>query len=147
MMSRWYLFFVALLIAGPLWLWASRQPVTANPGDLSPEPAIGRLAPDFTLQTAEGETMQLSALPGKPVVVNFWATWWGPCQREMPALQEAAKRYDGEVAFVSVDQGETAKVVNDYLKQLGVDFTISLDSDMKVGDRYQVQGMPTTFFV
>jgi thiol-disulfide isomerase/thioredoxin len=146
-MNRWYLFFVALLVAGPLWLWTSRLPVTANPGDLSPAPAIGRVAPDFTLQTPDGETVHLAQLRGKPVVINFWATWCGPCQREMPALQTASQHYAGQVAFVGVDQGETAKEVTDFLKPLGVNFTISLDSDVKVGDAYQIQGMPTTFFI
>jgi len=146
-MNRWYLFFVALLIAGPFWLWTSRLPVTANPGELTPAPAVGRVAPDFTLKTVEGETVQLSALRGKPVVLNFWATWCGPCQREMPSLQTASQRFAGQVNFVGVDQGETPQVVMDYLKELGVDFTTSLDTDMKVGDTYQVKGMPTTFFV
>jgi len=146
-MNRWYLFFVTLLIAGPLWLWTSRLPVVANPGDLTPEPAIGRIAPDFTLKTPNGDTVRLATLRGKPVVVNFWATWCGPCQREMPALQSASQHYAGQVTFVGVDQGETPKEVTDYLQPLGVNFTISLDSDTKVGDRYQIQGMPTTFFI
>lgn len=146
-MNRWYLFFVALLVAGPLWLWTSRLPVTANPEDLTPEPALGRPAPDFTLTTVAGETLQLSELRGQPVVLNFWATWCGPCQREMPALQAASQRYEGEVAFIGVDQGESQAVVAKYIDDLGVTFAVPLDNDMKVGDRYQVQGMPMTFFV
>src|SRR3954447_23590812 len=138
-MNRWYLFFVALLIAGPLWLWASRLPVTANPGELTPQPAVGRAAPDFTLKTADGQSVQLSTLRGRPVVINFWATWCGPCQREMPALQTASQQFGDQVTFVGVDQGETPQVVSDYIKKLGVGFTIALDSDMKVGDNYQVK--------
>jgi thiol-disulfide isomerase/thioredoxin len=146
-MNRWYAFFVILIVAGPVWLWTSRLPVTANPGTLSPEPAVGRLAPDFTLTTSSGETVQLSALRGKPVVINFWATWCGPCQREMPALQTAAQRFADDVVFVGVDQGETADVVEPFLQQFGVTFTVPLDGDMSVGNRYQIIGMPTTFFV
>jgi cytochrome c biogenesis protein CcmG/thiol:disulfide interchange protein DsbE len=146
-MNRWYLFFVALLVAGPFWLWTTRLPFTANPEALTPEPALGRPAPDFTLTTVAGETLQLSELRGQPVVLNFWATWCGPCQREMPALQAASQRFAGEVAFVGVDQGESQAVVAEYIDNLGVTFTVPLDSDMAVGDRYQVQGMPMTFFV
>jgi thiol-disulfide isomerase/thioredoxin len=146
-MNRWYLFFVALLIVGPVWLWTSRLPVTANPGELSPEPAIGRSAPDFTLTMVDGETLQLSALRGQPVVLNFWATWCGPCRNEMPALEAASQRFAAQVAFVGVDQGEPSDVVAEYLQELGISFLIPLDSDMSVGDRYQIRGMPTTFFV
>lgn len=146
-MNRWYLLFVALLIAGPVWLWTSRLPAEATSGQLSAEPAVGRVAPDFTLPTVTGESVQLSALRGKPVVLNFWATWCGPCQREMPALEAASQHYAGDVVFLGVDQGEELAVVAKYLDELGITFTVPLDSDMEVGDRYQVRGMPTTFFI
>lgn len=146
-MNRWYLFFVALMIAGPLWLWTSRLPVAATEQTLSPEPAVGRVAPDFTLTTVTGETVQLSALRGQPVVLNFWATWCGPCQREMPALEASSQRFAGQVVFLAVDQGESQEVVQSYLDELGITFAVPLDTEMSVGDRYQVLGMPTTFFV
>jgi thiol-disulfide isomerase/thioredoxin len=146
-MNRWYLFFVALLIAGPAWLWTSRLPVTANPGELSPEPAVGRVAPDFALPTVAGETLELSALRGKPVVLNFWATWCGPCRREMPALEAASQRFADHVVFVGVDQGEPHEIVAQYLEEMGVTFVVPLDSHMTVGDRYNVRGMPTTYFI
>ena len=74
-MNRWYLFFVALLIAGPAWLWTSRLPVTANPGELSPEPAVGREAPDFTLPDLEGRQHSLSDYRGRKVFLASWASW------------------------------------------------------------------------
>lgn len=146
-MNRWHLFFVILLIVGPIWLWTSRTPVTAHSESLTPEPAVGRPAPDFTLPTVEGETLQLSSLRGQPVVLNFWATWCGPCQREMPALEAAAQRFAGEVVFLGVDQGESQEEVVAYLEQLGVSFPVPLDADMAVGDRYNIRGMPTTYFI
>ena len=146
-MSRWYLFFVALLIAGPAWLWSSRLPVEADAEALSSQPAVGRIAPDFKLTTVDGETVQLSALRGKPVVLNFWATWCGPCQREMPSLQMASQRFEGQVEFLGIDQGEPLEVVSEYLDTYRISFTVPLDTDQAVGDRYQVRGMPTTFFV
>src|SRR5215203_2950684 len=146
-MNRWYLAFVTLLIVGPFWLWTSRLPVSALPVELSAEPAVGRRAPNFTLTTVTGETVQLTEVRGKPVVINFWATWCGPCQREMPALEDAAQRFGGDVVFLGVDEGEPLDVVEKYLEELGVTFAVPLDSDMSVGDRYQVAGMPTTFFV
>src|SRR5690606_18069835 len=94
--NRWMIFLAVLLVAGPLWLWVNRAPVDAQVGALPPGPAVGRPAPDFTLTTLEGETLALSELRGTPVVLNFWATWCGPCQREMPALQAAAQRCEGQ---------------------------------------------------
>lgn len=146
-MNRWYLVFVALLIAGPAWLWTSRVPASAQDAVLAAEPAVGRVAPDFELTTVTGEILKLSALRGQPVVLNFWATWCGPCQREMPALESASQRFADRVVFVGVDQGESQEVVAQYLEELGVSFIVPLDPEMSVGDRYNVRGMPTTFFV
>ena len=146
-MNRWYLVFVALLIVGPMWLWTSRVPASAQDAVLAAEPAVGRVAPDFELTTVTGETLKLSALRGQPVVLNFWATWCGPCLREMPALESASQRFADQVVFVGVDQGESQEVVQSFIDEFGVTFVVPLDSDWTVGDRYNVTGMPTTFFV
>ena len=144
---RWAFVFAAILLAGSGWLWASRVPLTAQPANLSPEPAIGYPAPDFSLQTLDGEQFQLSAVRGTPVVLNFWATWCGPCQRELPALQYAAETYAGEVLIVGVDQGEEAPIVQTYVDKLGLTFPIPMDKEMEAGALFNVKGMPTTFFV
>ncbi len=146
-MNRWYVVFVALLIAGPLWIWNSRMPASAEPLVLTPGPAVGRPAPDFSLTTLDGETVSLAALRGKPVVLNFWATWCGPCQREMPVLQSAAQRFAGEVVILGVDEGEMPNVVQDFVSVYRVNFPVPLDIDQTVGDQYGVQGLPTTFFI
>ncbi|HXF62118.1 MAG TPA: TlpA disulfide reductase family protein [Caldilineaceae bacterium] len=146
-LNRWLMLFVALAIGGPLWLWASRVPLDAQPANLAPEPAIGRPAPDFTLQTLDGQRFTLHELRGTPVVLNFWATWCGPCQREMPTLQTTAERYAGQVAIIGIDQAEEPEVVQRYIDSLGVTFPIPLDTDSTVAQRYNVRGMPTTFFV
>ena len=146
-MNRWTWVFLVLLVAGPVWLWTSRVPAEAQTANLNPDPAVGRPAPDFTLTGLDGQTFQLSELRGKPVVINFWATWCGPCRSEMPSLQTAAMRFDGEVVVVGVDQGEEVAPVQAFVDELGVTFPIALDTEMTVGARYNVKGMPTTFFV
>lgn len=145
--KRWAVVFAVILLAGGGWLWASRVPLTAQPANLSPEPAVGHPAPDFSLQTLDGDLFRLSALHGTPVVLNFWATWCGPCQRELPALQNAAEVYAGEVLIVGVDQGEEAPIVQAYVDKLGLTFPIPMDKDMEAGSQFNVKGMPTTFFV
>ncbi len=112
-----------------------------------PEPAIGYVAPDFALTTLEGEEFSLREMRGTPVVLNFWATWCGPCRRELPALQAAAERYDGEVLIAGVDQGEAAATVQSFVDELGLTFPIPMDADMDVAQEYNVKGMPTTYFV
>jgi thiol-disulfide isomerase/thioredoxin len=110
-------------------------------------PAVGRLAPDFRLPTLDGGSFQLSSMRGKPVVLNFWATWCGPCQNELPALQKAAEHLEGKVVFAGVDQGEDANVVQTYVDKLGLTFTIPMDAGGELGSRYNVKGLPTTFFI
>ncbi len=147
MMNRWTWVFVALLVAGPVWLWVSRVPAEAQTVNLNPDPAVGRPAPDFALTTLDGKGFRLSDLRGKPVVINFWATWCAPCRSEMPSLQTAATRFDDAVVVVGVDQGEDARTVQAFVDELGVTFPIPLDKEMVASERYNVKGLPTTYFV
>ncbi len=167
-MNRWIIVFLAILVFGGAWLWWSRpgSAVAAGPLTLSSldasspaaasagaatDPAVGagvgRIAPDFTLPALDGSEFRLSALRGKPVVLNFWATWCGPCQNELPAIQKAAEHFGDDVVFVGVDQGEKAEVVQSFVDKLGLTFTIPMDADGAIGYNYGVQGLPTTFFI
>ena len=146
-MNRWIITFVLILLLGSAWLWWSRVPVDAEETVREPEPAVGHPAPDFVLTTLAGEPFTLSDLDGTPVVLNFWATWCGPCRNELPALQDAAERYDGRIRFVGVDQGEEAEVVQSFVDEFGLTFPIPMDHEGAVGQRYNVRGLPTTFFI
>jgi peroxiredoxin len=146
-MNRWHGLFLAILLLGGSWIWFNRVPVALSAAATAPQPAINHPAPDFTLTTLTGETFSLSAARGKPVVLNFWATWCGPCQRELPALQAAAERYSDRVLIIGVDQGEEAETVQKYVDQLGLTFPIPMDSEFAVSALYNVRGLPTTFFI
>ncbi|MFN8465983.1 MAG: TlpA disulfide reductase family protein [Caldilineaceae bacterium] len=167
-MNRWLIVFLAVLVFGSAWVWWSRpggEVATSGPltlSDLDPkspvgtavtdvDPAVGagvgRVAPDFTLQALDGTTFRLSEQRGKPVVLNFWATWCGPCQNELPAIQKAAEHFGDDVVFVGVDQGEKSEVVQSFADKLGLTFTIPMDTDGTIGYNYGVQGLPTTFFI
>lgn len=98
--NRWSIVFWIILVLGPAWIWWSRVPVDAQVENRVPTPALQHPAPSFTLTTLRGEEFDLDAVRGKPIVLNFWATWCGPCQRELPALQAAAERYADEVLIV-----------------------------------------------
>jgi len=146
-MNRWHLFFFVILIGGGSWLWLSRAPLEAQTLTHERQPAIGYLAPDFALKTLDGQSFTLSAHRGTPIVLNFWATWCGPCQNEMPAMQATATRFAGKVLVIGVDQAEKVAVVRQFIKQVGVSYPISLDVDQGVAQSYQIGGLPTTFFI
>lgn len=146
-LNRWLLVFVLVLVAGGAWLYASQAPAGAQPANRPAEPAVGHPAPDFTLTALDGTAFKLSELRGTPVVLNFWATWCGPCQRELPALQTAAERYDGQVVVAGVDQGENAETVQAFVDDLQLTFPIPMDAEQDVGQRYNIKGLPTTFFI
>lgn len=143
----WFVIALLVLVLGGAWLWWSRVLPEQLPVNRPAEPAVNHPAPDFTLTTLGGEQFTLSEQGGTPVVLNFWATWCGPCQRELPALQAAAERYAGRVHFVGVDQGESAETVQKYVDELGLTFTIPIDKEQLMAQRYNVMGLPTTFFI
>ncbi len=146
--NRWYLVFVAVFVLGGAWLWWSRVPVDAADDELAAQPAVGRLAPDFTLETLDGETFQLSDHLGKtPIVLNYWATWCGPCRREIPVLQAAYEHYEGDILFLGVDLAEDPEVVQAYVDDIGMTFTVPMDVDQVAAERYNIHGLPTTFFI
>jgi peroxiredoxin len=119
-----------------------------TPATPAPAPVVGAPAPDFTLQDIEGNAVQLSALAGQVVVVNFWATWCGPCKLEMPALQA---RYDAlkdqGLTVLAVNLDEPLEQVQAFAQDLNLTFPILLDPGAKVNELYRVRGYPTTFFV
>lgn len=116
--------------------------------DDGPAPIVGRRAPDFTLPTLEGPQLTLSSLIGRPVVVNFFATWCVPCRQELPAFQTIATKYtERKLAFVLVDVQEDPDDVAVFLGDLRVDLPTTVDATGEVVKTYRVRGLPSTFFV
>lgn len=105
-------------------------------------------APDFTLLSSSGENVRLAEQRGQVVMLNFWASWCGPCRKEMPLLDEMSKRYSaaGFVLYgVNVEEDNTdAKKL---IKELGVSFPILYDAESKASSLYNVDAMPTTVVI
>lgn len=121
---------------------------TLSCGSSSPSvPQIGDKAPDFTLATMAGTKITLSELNGTPVMLNFWATWCGPCRSEMGYIEATAKESKGKIKIVAVNIGESAIKVQQFFGNNDVSFTVALDGDRQVALRYGVQYIPTTFFI
>jgi thiol-disulfide isomerase/thioredoxin len=110
---------------------------------------IGAVAPDFELQTLDGSNLKLSSLRGKAVLLNFWATWCGPCKIEMPWFVELQKQYGSEgfqIIGVAMDDASTEDIAS-FTKQIGVNYPILLGKEA-VGLSYGgVNVLPTTFFL
>jgi len=111
-------------------------------------PNIGNRAPDFTLKTADGKEMSLKSLRGKKVVLNFWATWCGPCVGEMPYFQDITRTWNAdEVVILAINLEENASTVKNFLAGERFTFTTLLDTEGTVGKRYEVSSIPRTFFI
>ena len=110
--------------------------------------AAKNIAPDFTLKSETGKNLKLSELRGKVIMINFWASWCGPCRQEMPVLDQLYKHYrplDFTVLGVNVEQNpDDAKSL---LKDVSVSFPILFDKENKVSKLYNIKGMPSTVLV
>ena len=110
--------------------------------------AIGEVAPDFTLKNMQGENQNLAEQRGKIIVINFWASWCGPCRQEMPILESFYDKYNKlgvSVWGVNVEQENQAG--RDFLKGLNLTFPIFFDETNEISATYQVEAMPTTVIV
>jgi thiol-disulfide isomerase/thioredoxin len=114
---------------------------------------ISEPAPSFALQDLNGNPVSSETLKGKTLVVDFWATWCGPCVQSMPAMQQAVAKYkdDPSVQFLFVNswqrEDDKQQVVRDFLARKKYDFTVPMDVDNKVIGAYKVDGIPTKFVI
>jgi len=115
----------------------------------SPWAAGGKaMAPDFTLKSLSGENLKLSELRGEVVMINFWASWCGPCRQEMPLLDQLYKRYKPMgFTILGVNVEEDSQAAKKLLKDLPVSFPILFDNRNQVSRLYKVSAMPSTFLV
>ena len=109
------------------------------------------LAKDITVYDREGNAVKLSDMKGKPVVINFWATWCGPCKSELPAFQQAYETYGEELCFMMVDmvQGrtETKAGAIEYVDGQGYTFPLYFDEDGTAVVAYDIGAVPATFVI
>jgi len=143
-MMKWrsILFAALVLIAGAgLYLTLFHRPGTG--------PKIGAMAPEFSLPAPDGKPVPLQSFRGKIVLLNFWATWCGPCQQEMPSLEALYQRYKDRgfvILGVSLDE-EGWPVVEAFLKRVPVTFPLLIDSLQSVSDTYQIFRIPETYLI
>lgn len=109
--------------------------------------SLGYLAPDFTLTDLDGQRVSLSSFRGKPVLLNFWASWCPPCRKEMPELQKFHERYGDQITLIGVNWGENARTVKEFLESFGVRYLNLLDERGTAFVLYRLTGIPESFFI
>lgn len=111
-------------------------------------PPKPKLAEDFTIPTAGGQPFKLSAQRGKPVFINFWATWCPPCLEEMPALERLWRgRKDAGFVMLAVTVDANPKLATPFIERHGFTFTVGLDPRMELANSYGVRALPSSFVI
>ncbi len=141
-------------IQGKMYEYKVKQALANNDRifrDEKPEVKVGEVAPDFQLETLNGEPFQLSDHRGKVILLNFWATWCPPCQYEMPHLQNFYEKNEKRpfvvvaVNLTSQDQGLLA--IEEFVKDFGLTFLVPLDYYGEVGILYSAYAIPTNYII
>ena len=110
--------------------------------------SVGSVAPDFVLADLNGNPVRLADLRGRPVVLNFWASWCGPCVEELPLLREAAAAHAGEgLAVVGIVFRDRSEAARDFMARNGATWPAAMDPGDRVASAYGILGPPETYFI
>ena len=120
--------------------------VTRSPA--SSPTAIANPAPDFAVADLDGNPIRLADLRGRPVVLNFWASWCGPCVEEFPLLREAAARHaDDGLIVIGIVWGDRSEAARDFMARNGATWPAAMDPGERVARDYGILGPPETYFI
>lgn len=146
--TRWVLMLAALLCSVSLLAGCNG---TLGPGATSASgdnPMIGTKAPDFTLRSRiGGKEISPSQAAGKVLIVDFWATWCGPCKDSFPAYQKLLDKFGDQLMVIGVSVDDTPKGIPDFVKETGVSFPVVWDKNHAVAGQYNPTTMPTSFII
>ena len=142
--------YAVILLAGLVWIFASADKTNSATAGRIPAPQKGFLAPEFKLETSDGQSIALTDYRGKAVLVNIWATWCPPCRAEMPTIEKVYQEYqDQGLVVLGIDstiQDDPTAIVP-FVKQYGITFPILLDINGEASNLYELRSLPTSFFI
>ena len=148
---RWFIFTLVILAIGIGWAFASRSTINATHIEMpQSSPKEGFTAPDFTSDLMGGGQVTLTALRGKVVLVNLWASWCPPCRAEMPAIEKAYRAFKPqgfEVLAVNATNQDSETAATTFIKELDLTFPIPLDPKGEVSTQYGLRGLPSSFII
>lgn len=151
---EWAIVILIVLLMGGAWIVESRESGVEPKNFLLTEaPLVGHLAPDFSAQTPANESYALGDYidregeNGRPLVLNFWASWCGPCRMEMPAFERASLKYADRAGVLGINQAESAETIERFAQTTGVTYPLLVDEDWTINNKYGVSNLPTTIFV
>ena len=139
-----------VLLLGAAWIALSAVPDGSTTAGAIPAPQKGFLAPDFNLQTLNGESLRLSDFRGQPVLINLWASWCPPCRAEMPAMQSVYETYKDQgfvILAVNATNQDSKADAAAFVAEYQLTFPVLLDINGEVSQAYQLRSLPTSFFV
>lgn len=140
--------FLVLAAVLPLLLLSILGAVLLSRAPAATPTRIGSMAPDFSLADLDGNPVRLADLRGRPVIVNFWASWCGPCVEEFPLLRDAAARHaDDGLAIVGIVFQDRSEAARDFMARNGGTWPAAMDPGDRVASAYGILGPPETFFI
>ena len=107
----------------------------------------GDSASQFSLKLLDGKKFMLGDAKGRPVVINFFASWCHPCRTEAPVLQKVYTKYEDKVVFIGIAIQDNEAKVREYVKEFGVTFPVGIDSSGNIAEAYKIYGIPKTFII
>lgn len=150
--TRYSIVAAIVLVVGGIFVWRDVLPRYTGPQygivDASRRVEVGQPAPDFRLlDHATNQPVSLSDYRGKAVVLNFWATWCGPCRAEMPEFKKLYDANGDRLVILAVDYRESPEQIEFFNRDFNLTFPLLVDRPGAVQDHYGVQGLPSTFFI
>lgn len=143
------LVFAAVLLVSAAWIGIS-APEVDQLKNAQEAASVGFLAPDFSLDTMQGETIRLADLRGQGVIINLWASWCGPCRAEMPAMQNVYEDFKDQgftILAVNATNQDNLAAARAFVEELGLSYPILLDVNGETSDLYNLRALPSTFFI
>ena len=139
---------IGLVLALGIAVFLVMQMNAGNEPPTSPASEVKEHAPNFTLALLEGKSFQFSEHKGKPVLINFFASWCLPCREEMPVLVKTAREYAPKgVVFLGIAVDDTEEKMKDFIVKYEVNFPVGLDKTAEVQKSFGLYGIPTTYFI